>query len=314
MKKTTGKISRPQRVVLYGVESVGKTTFAAQWPSPLFIDIEGGSQKLDIERWELESQDDQAKWKELLQALAEAKKTDHRTIVFDSIDCAERICADAFCAEQKKKSIEDFGYGKGYAMVSERMAKVLSLFDDIIAAGKHVVIIAHSQIKRFEAPDALAPYDRYELKLHKQTSPIVKEWSDELWFLRFKTKVATTDSGKAKGLGGKDRILLTTHAAAYDAKTRSGLAEELPLEWDSVRHLFDRNATSVAPESTEDFTKDDAVALLESKELSVNRFLLDRGKIAAGDTWRECDSVYLNRILGKTADFMLAVTKWEESQ
>lgn len=317
MKKSTGQINRPQRVVLYGVESIGKTTFAAQFPTPLFIDIEGGSQHLDVVRWELEQQEDSARWREFQQAIVEAKNTDHKTIVVDSIDFAERICSDALCAENKKKSIEDFGYGKGYAMVSERMAKVLASFDDLIRAGKHVVIIAHSQIKRFEAPDALAPYDRYELKLLKQTSPMIKEWADELWFLRFKTKVATSESGKGKGIGGKERIMLTTHAAAYDAKTRSGLAEELPLEWASVAHLFSSAHKATLPDGFEIapvVSEQEAVAALEENENSVNSFLASRGKIKPEQTWRDCDADYLNKIFARVDEFIAAVTKWKGQQ
>jgi len=50
-------------------------------------------------------------------------------------------------------------------------------------------MIAHSKIVRFEAPDALAAYDRYELKLSKQSSPLLKEFADELWFLQINKNI-----------------------------------------------------------------------------------------------------------------------------
>ena len=225
MKITKGKQQRAQRVVLYGVESVGKSTFAAQFPNPLFLDIEQGTSHLNVDRCDIGS------WKQLTDSLAEAKATDYQTIVIDSADWAERLCVEDLLATSKKTSIEDFGFGKGWVMVAERMSRMLASIDTLIDAGKNVVLIAHSKIVRFEAPDALAAYDRYELKLSKQSSPLLKEFADELWFLRFKTKVSTSETGKGKGIGGKERILLTTHSAAYDAKTRSGLSEELPLEW-----------------------------------------------------------------------------------
>jgi hypothetical protein len=285
MKITTGKQTRAQRVVLYGVESVGKSTFAAKFPKPLFLDIEQGTSHLDVDRCDIGS------WKQLTEALAEAKATDYQTIVIDSADWAERLCIEDLLATTKKTSIEDFGYGKGWVMVAERISRMLTSVDALIDGGKHVVLIAHSRIVKFEAPDALAPYDRYELKLSKQCSPLLKEFADELWFLRFKTKVSTTDTGRGKGLGGKERVMLTTHSAAYDAKTRSGLAEELPLEWAAVAHLFAANATpkvkaepAVVVVGAEHVR---AFDMLEANEEAVNAFLVFNKSIQPGQTWRD---------------------------
>lgn len=78
MKITKGKQTRPQRVVIYGVESVGKTTFAAQFPNPLFLDIEGGTAHLNTDRCEINS------WAELNGALKEVASSDYQTVIIDS--------------------------------------------------------------------------------------------------------------------------------------------------------------------------------------------------------------------------------------
>ena len=285
-----GKQQRAQRVVIYGVESVGKSTFAAQFPKPLFLDIEQGTSHLDVDRCDINS------WKQLTDALAEAKATDYKTIVIDSADWAERLCVEDLLATSKKTSIEDFGYGKGWVMVAERISRMLTSIDALIDGGKHVVLIAHSRIVKFEAPDALAPYDRYELKLSKQCSPLLKEFADELWFLRFKTKVSTTDTGRGKGLGGKERVMLTTHSAAYDAKTRSGLAEELPLEWDAVAHLFQPVAKPTEPAVE---IRREWVATLEANEEAVNAFLVGNGSITEGQTWRDASEKLRQQIVAR---------------
>ena len=285
-----GKIQRPQRVVIYGVESVGKSTFAAQFPSPLFFDIEGGTAHLDTDRVPVTS------WQELLGGLAAATKIPYQTIVLDSVDWAERLCVEDLLATSKKQSVEDFGYGKGWVMVAERMSRFLSACDRAIEAGKNVVVIAHSKVQRVEPPDLLAAYDRYELKLSKQSSPLVKEWADELWFFRFKVKAIAQENGRAKGIGGKERVILTTHSAAYDAKTRSGLAEELPMEWSSVAHLFPQ-AAKPAPAAQIGKETKDAVALLESHEGPVNAYLAARGSIQPGQTWRDASEKLLAQIM-----------------
>jgi hypothetical protein len=305
MKITKGKQQRAQRVVIYGVESVGKSTFAAKFPKPLFLDIEGGTSHLDVDRCEIGT------WKQLTDALAEAKATDYQTVVIDSADWAERLCVEDLLATSKKTSIEDFGFGKGWVMVAERMSRMLSSIDQLIDAGKNVVMIAHSKIVRFEAPDALAAYDRYELKLSKQSSPLLKEFADELWFLRFKTKVSTSETGKGKGIGGKERILLTTHSAAYDAKTRSGLAEELPLEWASVAHLFETTAqTVVAPVAT---PPESWAGRLAEHEGAVNQFLIGRGVLTSEQTWRDCAPEYLERVALRVDQFINTAIEWRSA-
>jgi hypothetical protein len=316
MKITKGKQARAQRVVLYGVESVGKSTFAAQFPNPLFLDIEQGTSHLDVDRCDINS------WKQLTDSLAEAKATDYQTIVIDSADWAERLCVEDLLATSKKTSIEDFGFGKGWVMVAERMSRMLASVDTLIDAGKNVVLIAHSKIVRFEAPDALAAYDRYELKLSKQSSPLLKEFADELWFLRFKTKVSTTDTGRGKGIGGKERILLTTHSAAYDAKTRSGLAEELPLEWASVSHLFpiakaapaprlsvleDQKARDVTVVKTEDWTIEVA-----KNGAAATAFLQAKEQITADQDWTEASDRVLERIRQDVPKFLATVAAFHD--
>jgi len=305
MKITKGKQQRAQRVVIYGVESVGKSTFAAKFPKPLFLDIEQGTSHLDVDRCEINT------WKQLTDALAEAKATDYKTIVVDSADWAERLCVEDLLATSKKTSIEDFGFGKGWVMVAERMSRMLSSIDQLIDAGKNVVMIAHSKIVRFEAPDALAAYDRYELKLSKQSSPLLKEFADELWFLRFKTKVSTSETGKGKGIGGKERILLTTHSAAYDAKTRSGLAEELPLEWASVAHLFEAVATPNHIVVTDEMVG--WQARLAEHEGAVNQFLIGRGVLTSEQTWRDCAPEYLERVALRVDQFVNTAIEWRKA-
>jgi hypothetical protein len=193
-------------------------------------------------------------------------------------------------------------------MVAEKTARLLTSLDALIEANINVVLIAHSKVQRVEPPDLMTAYDRYELKLSKQSSPLVKEWADELWFLKFKTKVMQSEGGKSKGMGGKERIMLTTHSAAYDAKTRSGLGEELPLTWDSVAHLFaveKKVAVVKAAEPAGDWEQ----KLIENEQL-VNDFLISRSVIIDGFTWRDCSPDYLKRISGNVDKFIATAQEW----
>ena len=306
MKIVTGKQKRAQRVVLYGVESIGKSTFASNFPKPLFLDVEGGTAHLAVDRVEINSAD------ELNSALAEVKKLNYQTIVVDSIDWTERLVVESLLQQNKKTSIEDWGYGKGWVMVAEKMSRLLTIFDELIALNINVVLIAHSKVQRVEPPDLMTAYDRYELKMSKQSSPLIKEWADELWFLKFKTKVMQSENGKGKGTGGKERIMLTTHSAAYDAKTRSGLPEELPLQWDSVSHLFETISKKVVEKTKEQ--KTDWEEKLTANEQLINEFLVSRQIIIDGFTWRDCSPDYLMRIAKRVDEFVATAQEWRNQK
>lgn len=286
-------------MVIYGVESVGKTTFSANFPNPVLIDVENGSHRINMERWELETNPAQKieLWNEFEAGIHSAKTTNHETIIIDSIDRVETICRECICEQEKVKSLEKIPFGKGWVMLAERLSRLLGTLDRLIDCGKNVVVIAHSKVQRVEPPDLMAAYDRYELKLHKQCSPLVKEWADELWFFRFKTKAVSQENGKAKGIGGKERVIYTTHSAAYDAKTRSGLPDEIPMEWSAVAHLFQAKPKTSAP--AVEIIGRESVAVLEDNEEIVNAFLLANGSLTEGQTWRDANPKLRQQIVAR---------------
>lgn len=50
MEITRGKIPCAKKVVIYGPEGIGKSTFASQFPEPVFIDTEGSTNSMDVAR------------------------------------------------------------------------------------------------------------------------------------------------------------------------------------------------------------------------------------------------------------------------
>ena len=228
-----------QKVVVYGPEGIGKSTFAAQFPDPVFIDTEGSTRLMEVARLPRPSS-----WKMLLEEVIHVK-TERicRTLVIDTVDWAEQLCIEAVCGKHGKAGIEDFGYGNGYVYVKEEFGRFLNRLTDVTESGIHVVLNAHAQIRKFEQPDESGAYDRYELKLGKktqsQTSPLVKEWADMLLFANYKTiSVAADDQGKKHKAKGGKRVMYTSHHPCWDAKNRHGLAEELPFEYAAIAHCI----------------------------------------------------------------------------
>lgn len=233
----TGIQPRPQKVVLYGVEGIGKTTLAAQAPEPLFIDTEGGTSHMDVRRVRPQS------WTELLAMVDEVAATPGvcKTLVIDTADWAEAMAIDHICTKYRQPGLESFGYGKGYTYLAEEFSRLLAGCDKVIASGKHVVITAHARQRKVELPDETGSFDVWGLKLSKQCAPLLKEWPDALLFANYKTYVVVTDDKKHKAQGGK-RVIYTAHRATIDAKNRHGLPEEIDLCWDAIAPIFSQTA------------------------------------------------------------------------
>lgn len=234
MKIIKGKQAAPVRCVLYGVEGIGKTTLASQFPAPLFLDTEDGTRQLEVDRVSCTD------WRTLQGAVAElaVEPAGYQTIVIDSIDWAERSLIEFVCKKDGKSSIEDYGFGKGYVVLAEHVGRFVESLDNLHRAGLHVLLVAHAKVQRTSPPDQTDGYDRYELRLSKQVSPIVKEWADALLFANYRTRLVDGKDGKRKAIGGKDRVLYAERAAAWDAKNRYGLGEELAMTIEALAPLF----------------------------------------------------------------------------
>ena len=231
---TRGRRHAAVRGTLYGIEGIGKTTLATQFPAPLVLDTEDGTNHLDVARASIHD------WKTLTLALTElaVNAQGYQTIIIDSADWAERLLIEWLLKTSGKKSIEEFGFGKGYTMLAEHWTRFLASCDVLIGQGVNVVFVAHSSVKRTSPPDQTDGYDRYELKLTKQVSPLLREWCDLLLFCNYRTKLVEGSDGRLKATGGKERIMHAEHSAAWDAKNRFGLPAEMPMNIGQLESIF----------------------------------------------------------------------------
>ena len=298
-----GKLTRPQKAVIYGPEGVGKSTLASQFPSPVFLDTEGGTHHLDVVRFP-----DVRSWDDVLAAAKSLAAGGHefKTLVIDTADWLEKRLAEHLCRKANKESIEDFGYGKGYVLIAEEFAKFLASLDTLLARGMHVVFLAHSTVRKFESPDQAGSYDRYELKLSKQVAPLVKEWADLILFTNYVTKVAESDTGRRRGIGGRERVILTTHCAAYDAKNRHGLEEKLAFGYEAIAPVFASAPAAPAPK-----TQGERLAeVLGDKVGDARAFLINRGQLTTDGSLDDIDGGYAARIFADPDKFLAAVEQF----
>jgi hypothetical protein len=229
---------KPPRILLYGVEGIGKSTFGSQMPHPVFVQTEDGLDAIGCARFPLATTYD-----DVIEALEELHRRDHgyETVVMDSLDWLERLVWDRLCLEYGVTSIEkvDGGYAKGYTHALTYWREIIGCLNSLRnVRGMVVLLIAHSKVERFEDPES-SPYDRYSPRLHKHVAALVSEWCDAVLFATRKIRTQSEDAGfnrkrtiaHAVGKDGGERIVRCVGGPTCVAKNRYGISGELPLSW-----------------------------------------------------------------------------------
>lgn len=212
-------------MVLTGVEGVGKTTFGLTTPAPIFLSAEAGDEELDNHSYI------PTDWLDVLGFVTEdlAGEHEYQTLVVDSVDWIHALVEDYVCAKNKWDDIEAPGYGKGYTATLGEWRKLLAQLERLRTdRGMNVLMIGHTEIKRFNNPDG-EDYDRFQMKMYNKASALVREWAKCVFFAEFETH--TTGKQKKKGIQTGRRIMHTERRAAFDAKNRFGLPPVLPLSY-----------------------------------------------------------------------------------
>jgi len=238
-KVTKGRVKKPHLVLIYGPDGVGKSSFGASAPNPIFLGSEDGTNEIDVNRLPpVES------WIEIIQSLSDLINDPHdfKTLVIDSLDWIEPILNKHLCREHRVTSIEYVGggYGKGYVEALNQWGAMQERLNLLRAKrNMNIILIAHSQVITFNDPNANASYDRYEMKLYKKASSLWREYVDTVFFANFET-FAKKDGGKMRAYGDGARVMYSERRPAFDAKNRSGLPFILPLSWQDYQSAYDQ--------------------------------------------------------------------------
>src|SRR5262249_32948606 len=106
-----GRKPKPPRIMVYGVEGIGKSTFGSQAPAPIFLQTEDGLDGISCDRFPLAMS-----YAHVLTALGELRSEGHsyETVVIAPLDWLERLVWDRVCSDCGVSSIEkaDGGFAK----------------------------------------------------------------------------------------------------------------------------------------------------------------------------------------------------------
>lgn len=231
-----GKLDRPVRVLLYGTEKVGKSTWAAQAPNPIFLCSEDGTANLDVARFP-----EPHTFSEVLDAvdalIADSKDDfGFKSLILDTVDWLEPLLFSAVLSNAGKNpndGIESIGYGKGYIAAVDLWRTLLARLDRLRSVRHmHIVLLGHATIKPFNNPQG-DNFDRYCLKMNDKSAGVLKEWVDAVLFANYEILTYKADKlGKAKGVGDGARIVHTQKRDAFDAGNRYNLPDTIPLAWE----------------------------------------------------------------------------------
>lgn len=242
----------PDRVFLYGVEKIGKSTFGACAPSPIFISAERGLAEVDpMPHFFPEA----TSFQDVLDAIVELETKDHgyRTLVIDSLDWVERLIEVAVCSRTKTKSgatwtMADYvSYGQGQKVAIEDWRKLTQALERLqIAKPVEVILIAHATTKTFDDPVGI-PYTRYEPQMSGNIGPkLVKQWAKSILFARHEYTIVEGEGAydKAKGRSTGRRVMHTQWQAAFDAGSRYDLPAVLDLDYAKYAAAREANRAS----------------------------------------------------------------------
>lgn len=234
---TKSATKQPPRIVLYGVEGIGKSTFASMADRPIFLGPEDGTPHLEVERFPIP---DDMVWLDLLDAIDDltATETPYHTLVVDTVDWVEPLIWTAVVNRSKDSvTIEDVGGGfqKGYKEAIMEWRQLLARLERLRAKrGMQIILLGHHKTSTFKNPEG-QDYIRFVMKIHELAAGLLKEWCDAVFFANYETVTKAEKKRAAKGIATGARLIHTQWCAAWDAKTRYDLPETLPLDWNEFQ-------------------------------------------------------------------------------
>lgn len=220
MKIERGIRQRAWFCVLYGTPAVGKTTLASKTVEPVFLDLEAGTDFLDVARVTVEKS-----VTDTLRDLYKAREQ-FKTLVIDSLTSLERATVRETCMRNGWANLEAPGFGKGRVAWRQEMANLITSLEAFRASGTNVLLVGHSKVRAVTDPVAGESFDRLEFDADKDVVPSILAAVDGCFLLKQKTHYVE-EGGRTRAVGNGTRVLITQDRPAFLAKSRFDVPESI---------------------------------------------------------------------------------------
>lgn len=243
------------RIVIYGVQGVGKSSMAAHAASPVFVNSKLETGIITLKDAGLVPPEcayfpnEVETWPDLMAVCGELENGQHtyKTAVFDVLNGFERICNEMVCASDYNGKMTSFlAYGNGPKVAAQQFKQFLIALDRIrVKRNMMIILLAHSKVKNYKNPEG-SDYERFMADMDDNCWSIVQNWADIVLFANYFT-VTKKDSNddKVKGFDGSTRVLYTQRTAAWDAKNRDGLEAMIKMG-ESGKSAWDNFKTAIS--------------------------------------------------------------------
>lgn len=252
----TGITANPPVITLHSDEGIGKSTFAANGPSPIFIPTENSLGNLNVSSFPLAKNYEDVMMS--IQALLN-EQHNYKCAVFDTLDWFEPMVWNYLMRQQPTneknvpvKNVEDYGYGKGYKLAIDYWNDFIAFSDRLrFEKDMMVIYIIHSAIRKVTPPD-MDSFDCYMPKLQDAEKTSAKdkivEHSDIVLFANWRTALTGEKLGfgasRNRAVGSGERIVYTEARPAWSAKNRYNLPPQIEVKdpnWQDVWGVLAEN-------------------------------------------------------------------------
>lgn len=153
MKPTDPILEQFLRILIYGEPGIGKSTFAMTAPNPLFIDCDGGVQRVSpVFRTDYVPVE---KWADIIEIINDASVVNYESIIIDTAGKSLEFLSDVVIQEDYTMKLKSGGLTlQGYGSL---FAKFKLFLHQIMLKKKHLILVAHNREYRIEDSIAFRP-------------------------------------------------------------------------------------------------------------------------------------------------------------